>query len=1534
MVLNDTIGVVMSREDRKRSRQPPPLGSRMRHRTVICILTVLLLASATPFSHPLEPTPEMTEEGSSGIERIVITPDPDSIGSAHPSASWDGEEKVRETIADTHIGLFTVDGLQSEVEVPEVLTHIRSDIALILIKGDVGLWQGRVALTDLPGIEVRAHIPPSGFLIQGHPQAIAAASNLPEVAAIHPLPLAFMVDSHVSELLSEAAEIPLTSTPATGVQLSGWRLADLGTPLDHVRLPGLMGDLDSTAATYLTSHRPIDTGRHHGILSLADIATVAAEPALSWLSLEPVFSIDNNVAIGHMRADDVSNYFVVGLNGSGHSVTVADSGIDRDHGDFDGRIQHVESVIWGDSSTEDQHSGHGTHVACTVLGNGSRGGYAGIAPQATLRFQAMEDDSSGNFGGVSMDTLVRKAYEGNSYIHTNSWGMDGYYGEYTTSSEDADSRTSQYDQFWSYNGMLVLVSAGNDGPDSDTITPPATAKNIVAVGNHHNRGGGAPSTLADGSSRGPTDDGRIKPDVTAPGSWVRSCRSQDAGDTSGSTWSSQWYLEYSGTSMAAPNAAGASVLIREYLMEVAGRPSPQGALIKGMLILGAEDTGSRDIPNMDEGWGRVNLANSLIPGTDTGVWVDDRNTIRSGQTREYQFNLSRGNTPFKAVLTWSDYPGSTWSSTQLQNNLDMVIIAPDGTEYKGNDFANGRSTTGGDADDVNNVEVVLIDQADSGVWTVRITDVAHGGQRSDQPFALAVRGAGVNDLRSDPIPIPTSFQLSTAIPQVNEVCQISIQIENQGGGSADGLRVEAIAGTQNLGDVEIDVGPGMIRWATWDWTPINEGTQAITIRIDPDNLEEEIDEDNNLFEIPVAVSAPGVRVSTPQTVLDIQQATQTSTEWQLQIRNTALISTNASISASTAMRINNGQMMTGWFTSFTQTNFELDGSEAASVGFTLVHDESPAPGLYQLTVTASDDDNDIEFPLTLTLNVPILPEVSFQAPFSTLQINPASPTSFEIDVQNDGNGQQGYNLFIESPLGWWVGLDNLGSSIDAASGSTGAIPTDGARTVEMTVTPQLGVPPPAGQTYQAILRVTSQVDPTKSWSYTIPMEVIEFDSASIEFESSPSVLRPDSTIYLQYTISNQGNTELTLVPNVDDRPGGWSVIAGSNSITIPAGESASYMLGLEGNGLAIGGPLTLHLTTQDGYRISWEGELVVVEEAKPVLTFTGISDTQDEPISEIPTGTPGFVGHWLLFNDGSSEWTPDLSIDLPDSTWEGICDPVGEVGAGGSAEINCVIIAPNFAMAGWQPEIGLTINADGIERSASALIPVASNPSVVWTTLSMEESIEGQSSLLHLEILNTGNTVIQERLTLDSPDGCSAEVEGTDLVDLAIGESQGIRIQITPNSPGEVTIDVGFENSNTPGSNHASTIDVAADPTRSSGGGVGTTVAVIGLLIFIIVGLVVAGLLIVRLRDGNATPAKSPPPPTAFASNATAVSAPKPASGVVCWGCNKTIEGSRRACPKCGARYHESGYVCSASSLVNCRNCQADVSTFVEEGSS
>ena len=65
----------------------------------------------------------------------------------------------------------------------------------------------------------------------------------------------------------------------------------------------------------------------------------------------------------------------------------------------------------------------------------------------------------------------------------------------------------------------------------------------------------------------------------------------------------------------------------------------------------------------------------------------------------------------------------------------------------------------------------------------------------------------------------------------------------------------------------------------------------------------------------------------------------------------------------------------------------------------------------------------------------------------------------------------------------------------------------------------------------------------------------------------------------------------------------------------------------------------------------------VVELAKPVLTFIGISDSMGMDIAEIPVGAPGFIAQWQLFNDGVSSWTPELSLDLPDNTWQGVCDP-------------------------------------------------------------------------------------------------------------------------------------------------------------------------------------------------------------------------------------------------------------------------------------
>ena len=151
--------------------------------------------------------------------------------------------------------------------------------------------------------------------------------------------------------------------------------------------------------------------------------------------------------------------------------------------------------------------------------------------------------------------------------------------------------------------------------------------------------------------------------------------------------------------MATPAVAGAAALVREYIMEIAERPAPQGSLIKAMLILGAEDMGTRNIPNDDEGWGRVNLIDTLIPDEDVGIYVDDRSRLSAGQVNEYSFDVTRSGEPLKVVVAWSDYPGSSSSSIQLRNDLDLEVISPNGeVTYLGNDFSNGKSTIGGSKD--------------------------------------------------------------------------------------------------------------------------------------------------------------------------------------------------------------------------------------------------------------------------------------------------------------------------------------------------------------------------------------------------------------------------------------------------------------------------------------------------------------------------------------------------------------------------------------------------------------------------------------------------------------------------------------------------------------------------------------------------------------------------------------------------------------------------------------------------------------------
>lgn len=475
------------------------------------------------------------------------------------------------------------------------------------------------------------------------------------------------------------------------------------------------------------------------------IADLSAILGVKWIEPVPEWRLLNNVSTDTIGVRSPRNNY--GLYGEGQTVAVCDSGLDSGsanpaslHDDFEdgsggSRVMTIYDRV-GDGAN-DVNSGHGTHVAGSVLGNGYMSGsdptsntfpstaFAGIAPKANLVFQAVEANTTGALSGIPSDlnVLFSQADNAGADLHTNSWGGVEA-GAYTSSSEDVD------EYMWDHPDFLILFSAGNQGADLDAdgvidlynMDYPATAKNCLTVGaSEGNRPTGAgydgswadiwpyvfsmtpisndhisdePDGMAAFSARGPVLDGRYKPDLVAPGSNILSTRSSDAFGTGWGDYDA-YYRWMGGTSMAAPLVAGTAALMREYLIKERNFTNPSAALIKAALLNSAEDispgqygTGiyqeipDSPVPNNVEGWGRVNLENGLFPTAPLDIlYYDGQNPLDTGEYYDYIINIIDSSYPFKVNLVWTDYPGSAAAQGGLVNDLDLLVVDPSGTTY-------------------------------------------------------------------------------------------------------------------------------------------------------------------------------------------------------------------------------------------------------------------------------------------------------------------------------------------------------------------------------------------------------------------------------------------------------------------------------------------------------------------------------------------------------------------------------------------------------------------------------------------------------------------------------------------------------------------------------------------------------------------------------------------------------------------------------------------------------------------------------------
>jgi subtilase family protein/pre-peptidase len=520
--------------------------------------------------------------------------------------------------------------------------------------------------------------------------------------------------------------------------------------------------------------------------ALADAtAGLAALGDVFWVDVEGRRTLLNDTTIwvgqSGLSAGMTTPVFDHGIHGEGQVVGYIDTGIDADMCYFrdtarglpptnacnggttvDVNQRKVIGVDFlasaectgGIATTEWDTQGHGSHVAGTIAGDNFASPIThdpgdGMAPGAKLVVQdaGFRTDNCGDLPGigcpvVDLKPIFQQAYTQGARIHTNSWGDNenaAVQNNYSAASEDVD-------QFmFDHPDMLILFAAGNAGPGTASVGSPSTNKNGISVG--ATLRGTSANSMASFSSCGPTADGRIKPDLTMPGSSIVSARN-DTSVTSNNCATTTM----SGTSMASPAAAGMAALVRQYYTDgfyptgaavAANHLAPSAALVKATLLNSTQvmtGTGTGPVPNNCQGWGRVLLDDTLFfAGQARALFAaDDPGFAQgaAGQSKTFTLQVAAGQ-PLRVTLAWTDFPSTPAASVNLNNDLDLVVSGPSGT-FLGNVFASSQSTTGGTADRRNNVEQVTLGAPAAGTYTITVR--AFSVPSSAQPFALVASG--------------------------------------------------------------------------------------------------------------------------------------------------------------------------------------------------------------------------------------------------------------------------------------------------------------------------------------------------------------------------------------------------------------------------------------------------------------------------------------------------------------------------------------------------------------------------------------------------------------------------------------------------------------------------------------------------------------------------------------------------------------------------------------------------------------------------
>lgn len=497
------------------------------------------------------------------------------------------------------------------------------------------------------------------------------------------------------------------------------------------------------------------------------------------------FITENDIAAQTISTDRVYPGGADGLalTGAGEVLGVWDGGAVRvSHQELAGRVTQEDGAT--------QLNGHATHVSGTMVGAGVRPDARGMSYGARLwahdwnnaqaemaaaaaRGLQVSNHSYGTVAGWAGRQTCggeeRRTWHGNTSVGELEDFRFGFYSDQSREWDEIAVNAPYY---------LIVKSAGNDrgdsgppagepycirggngwvvssaprppdgGPDGyDSMTDKSVAKNILTVGAVRDVPGGyrAPADVqvAPFSAWGPTDDGRIKPDLVANGTGLTS--SVESGDRA--------YSSYTGTSMAAPNAAGSVGLLLEHHRTLNGDTPLRAATLKALLIQAADEAGDAPGPDYRHGWGLMNTSKAaalLSLDARLGGGVIQEHDLADGDAVEIPVTVAEGTGPLQITIAWTDLPGDPPArmlnprTPMLVNDLDLTVVGPEGTyrpwvldpAHPGAPARPGDNTR-------DNVEQVFVAAPPPGDYLVRIT---HKGmlQGGAQPVSLVLdRGPG------------------------------------------------------------------------------------------------------------------------------------------------------------------------------------------------------------------------------------------------------------------------------------------------------------------------------------------------------------------------------------------------------------------------------------------------------------------------------------------------------------------------------------------------------------------------------------------------------------------------------------------------------------------------------------------------------------------------------------------------------------------------------------------------------------------------